>query len=110
MPMSDESGRWWIAYNGEAYNFATVREELLGLGHVFRAHTDTEVMLHAWIQSAEPALDLVALGEVTGAIRLGRFGGHDRDLRPPPPPLTADVGARADEDATEPSVESVGVT
>lgn len=50
MPMSDASGRWWIAYNGEAYNFATVREELLGLGHVFRSHTDTEVILHAWMQ------------------------------------------------------------
>ena len=50
MPMSDASGRWWIAYNGEAYNFATVRDELLALGHDFRSHTDTEVMLHAWMQ------------------------------------------------------------
>lgn len=50
MPMSDASGRWWIAYNGEAYNFATVREELLALGHAFRSHTDTEVLLHAWMQ------------------------------------------------------------
>ncbi len=50
MPMCDPSGRWWIAYNGEAYNFATVREELLALGHVFRSHTDTEVLLHAWMR------------------------------------------------------------
>ncbi|TAK55105.1 MAG: asparagine synthase (glutamine-hydrolyzing) [Gammaproteobacteria bacterium] len=50
MPMSDAGGRWWIAYNGEVYNFATIREELLGLGHSFRSHTDTEVILHAWMQ------------------------------------------------------------
>ena len=50
MPMSDETGRWWIAYNGEVYNFAAVREELLALGHVFRSHSDTEVVLHAWMQ------------------------------------------------------------
>jgi asparagine synthase (glutamine-hydrolysing) len=50
MPMSDASGRWWIAYNGEVYNFAAVRDELLGLGHVFHSHTDTEVVLHAWMQ------------------------------------------------------------
>jgi asparagine synthase (glutamine-hydrolysing) len=50
MPMSDASGRWWIAYNGEIYNFAAVREELQALGHDFRSHTDTEVLLHAWMQ------------------------------------------------------------
>ena len=50
MPMSDATGRWWIAYNGEVYNFASIREELLALGHRFRSHTDTEVILHAWMQ------------------------------------------------------------
>ncbi len=50
MPMSDASGRWWIAYNGEVYNFAAIRAELLGLGHSFRSHTDTEIILHAWMQ------------------------------------------------------------
>ena len=50
MPMSDATGRWWIAYNGECYNFAEVREELADLGHQFRSHTDTEVLLHAWMQ------------------------------------------------------------
>lgn len=50
MPMSDATGRWWIAYNGECYNFAEVREELSHLGHQFHSHTDTEVLLHAWMQ------------------------------------------------------------
>jgi asparagine synthase (glutamine-hydrolysing) len=50
MPMCDSTGRWWIAYNGEVYNFAGIREELLKLGHTFRSHTDTEVILHAYME------------------------------------------------------------
>ena len=50
MPMSDETGRWWIAYNGEVYNFAEIREELGARGHQFRSRTDTEVVLHAFIE------------------------------------------------------------
>lgn len=50
MPMSDPSGRWWIAYNGEVFNFADVRAELAALGHAFRSGTDTEVILHAFMQ------------------------------------------------------------
>lgn len=57
MPMSDPSGRWWIAYNGEAYNFAVVREELGKLGVQFRSHTDTEVLLQAWITWGRKGLD-----------------------------------------------------
>ena len=56
MPMSDPSGRWWIAYNGEAYNFADVRRELEQLGVQFRSHTDTEVLLQAWIAWGKAAI------------------------------------------------------
>jgi len=50
MPMSDSTGRWWIAYNGEVYNFAPIRDELLARGHTFHSHTDTEVILHAYME------------------------------------------------------------
>ncbi len=50
MPMSDAEGRWWITYNGEVYNFASLREELERSGHAFRSRTDTEVVLHAWME------------------------------------------------------------
>ncbi len=50
MPMSDAEGRWWITYNGEVYNFQSLREELERRGHAFRSRTDTEVVLHAWME------------------------------------------------------------
>ena len=53
MPMSDAEENLWIVYNGETYNFQTLREELVGCGHKFRSKTDTEVVLHAFKQWGE---------------------------------------------------------
>ena len=38
----------WITYNGEVYNYIEIREELIGLGHVFTSESDTEVILAAY--------------------------------------------------------------
>lgn len=50
MPMSDPTGRWWITYNGEVYNFRELRDDLERRGHRFSSNTDTEVVLHAFIE------------------------------------------------------------
>jgi asparagine synthase (glutamine-hydrolysing) len=46
-PMVSGSGRYVVAYNGELYNYRTVREALANLGHGFAGHSDTEVLLAA---------------------------------------------------------------
>lgn len=52
-PMSDPSGRYWIVYNGEVYNFLELREELEQLGWKFKTNSDTEVVLYSYIEWGE---------------------------------------------------------
>lgn len=47
-PISNEDGTLWIVYNGEIYNFPELRNQLLAKGHLFKTHTDTEVIVHLY--------------------------------------------------------------
>ena len=47
-PLSNEDGTLWITFNGEIYNYVELRPELEKLGHKFRTHSDTEVIIHAY--------------------------------------------------------------
>lgn len=47
-PMSNENGDLLITYNGELYNYQSLRVELEALGHRFHSRTDTETVVHAY--------------------------------------------------------------
>ena len=46
-----------ISYNGELYNTEEIRRELVGFGHIFRGHSDTEVLLHGYCQWGQGVLE-----------------------------------------------------
>lgn len=47
-PISGEDDSVTIVFNGEIYNFQELRPELEKRGHVFKTHSDTETIVHAY--------------------------------------------------------------
>src|SRR5215471_17291652 len=49
-PMCDATGRYWIVFNGEIYNYRELRSELVAKGHRFLTQSDTEVILASHVE------------------------------------------------------------
>ena len=47
-PLSDESGNFWIVYNGEIFNYKELRKGLEEKGIRFKTHSDTEVVVQMY--------------------------------------------------------------
>ena len=56
-PMISANGQLRITFNGEIYNYIELRNELHKLGHDFRTHSDTEVLLAAYAQWGARCVD-----------------------------------------------------
>jgi asparagine synthase (glutamine-hydrolysing) len=56
-PLGNEDGTVQVIFNGEIYNFAEVRHELIAHGHRFRTNSDTEVIAHGYEQWGENCVD-----------------------------------------------------
>ena len=56
-PMFSADGRLAIVFNGEIYNFADIRKELIARGHSFRGTGDVETVLAAFTEWGDRALD-----------------------------------------------------
>lgn len=56
-PISNEDGTIWIVFNGEIYNFPSIRKELIDKGHVFSTTTDTEVIVHLYEEMGERCVE-----------------------------------------------------
>lgn len=47
-PLSDLSGRFWIVFNGEIFNYPELREILVKKGYNLKTHSDTEVLVQLY--------------------------------------------------------------
>ena len=75
MPMSNEDGTIWIAFNGEIYNFRELRDQLAAQGHRFRSRTDTEVVLHLYERDG-----IECLQHLRGMFALALWDGRAKRL------------------------------
>jgi len=56
-PMTNEDESIWLTFNGEIYNYISIRKSLQQLGHSFRSNSDTEVLIHGYEQYGFKVLD-----------------------------------------------------
>ncbi len=47
-PLASEGNAHWIVFNGEIYNYRSLRPQLMAAGHRFCTHSDTETIVHAF--------------------------------------------------------------
>jgi len=52
-PISNEDGSIWVVFNGEFFDYPEKRKLLESKGHVFKTHTDTELIPHMWEEYGE---------------------------------------------------------
>jgi len=72
-PMQD--GELCIVFNGEIYNFAELRQELVAKGHAFRSRSDTEVILVAYREWGTDCLS-----RLNGMFAFALYDGRQRRL------------------------------
>lgn len=58
-PMHSSDGRYVCVFNGEIYNFLELRVQLGGDSHPWKGHSDTEILLEAWVRWGINMLDRI---------------------------------------------------
>ncbi|MBQ8582790.1 MAG: asparagine synthase (glutamine-hydrolyzing), partial [Ruminococcus sp.] len=58
-PIFNEDGSLVIVFNGEIYNYRSIREKLIEAGHNFRTNTDTEVLVHGYEEYGDKLLNML---------------------------------------------------
>lgn len=58
-PILNEDGSKVLVFNGEIYNFQSIREKLIAAGHKFKTRTDSEVLLHGYEEYGKDLLNML---------------------------------------------------
>lgn len=74
-PMKSPNGRLTIIFNGEIYNHAELRTILESKGHSFKSHSDTEVILHSYMQWGISCIE-----KFTGMFAIALHDSHQEKL------------------------------
>ena len=56
-PIYNEDDSKVITFNGEIYNYAEIKEDLIKCGHIFKTNADTEVILHGYEEYGKDILN-----------------------------------------------------
>ena len=56
-PMHSEDQSITVVFNGEIYNFKEIKRDLEAKGHKFKSHSDTEVIIYAYLEYGEKCVD-----------------------------------------------------
>ena len=74
-PFASEDGVIQLVANGEIYNHAELRDDLIARGHRFRSRADVEVILHGYEE-----FDLAVLDRLRGMFAFALWDGSSRRL------------------------------
>jgi asparagine synthase (glutamine-hydrolysing) len=80
-PMADPTGRFYLIFNGEIYNYLELRKELEVTGEIFLSHSDSEVLLRSfavWGQECLPRLRGMFAFVIWDRIESRLFAARDR--------------------------------
>lgn len=58
-PMMNEDDSKALVFNGEIYNYKSLREELAAKGHSFKTHSDSETLIHGYESYGKELLDRI---------------------------------------------------